>query len=63
MELTDKEIKTIQTMLQEYREHVEEVYSQPEPGFEWDGDESTLFTEVQRRLFTRFDVVSIRYNK
>jgi hypothetical protein len=53
IQLTDKEATTLQDMLQHYREFVEEVYSNVE-------DEESLFTETQRKLFTRFDVVSIR---
>jgi hypothetical protein len=53
LNLTDKEASTLQDMLQHYREFVEEVYKEVE-------DEESLFTDTQRRLFTRFDVVSIR---
>lgn len=53
LQLTDKETDTLQSMLQHYREFVEEVYKDVE-------DEESLFTETQRKLFTRFDVVSIR---
>ena len=56
IQLTDKEANTLQDMLQHYREFVEEVYNEVE-------DEESLFTETQRRLFTRFDVVSIRRMK
>jgi hypothetical protein len=56
LQLTDKEANTLQDMLQHYREFVEEVYNEVE-------DEESLFTETQRRLFTRFDVVSIRRMK
>lgn len=56
IQLTDKEANTLQSMLQHYREFVEEVYNEVE-------DEESLFTETQRRLFTRFDVVSIRRMK
>jgi len=60
MELTDKEMKTLQDMLQSYREFTEEVYQEHS---DWDGTPETLFTPVQRQLFTRFDVVSIKYNR
>ena len=60
MELTDKEMKTLQDMLQSYREFTEEVYQEHS---DWDGTPETLFTPVQRNLFTRFDVVSIKYNR
>jgi len=60
MELTDKEMKTLQDMLQSYREFTEEVYREHS---DWDGTPETLFTPVQRQLFTRFDVVSIKYNR
>ena len=60
MELTDKEMKTLQDMLQSYREFTEEVYQEHS---DWDGTPETLFTSVQRSLFTRFDVVSIKYNR
>ena len=60
MELTDKELETLQDMLQSYREFTEEVYREHSG---WDGTPETLFTPVQRSLFTRFDVVSIKYNR
>ena len=60
MELTDKEMKTLQDMLQSYREFTEEVYQEHS---DWDGTPETLFTPIQRSLFTRFDVVSIKYNR
>ena len=60
MELTDKEMKTLQDMLQSYREFTEEVYRKHS---DWDGTPETLFTPIQRSLFTRFDVVSIKYNR
>jgi hypothetical protein len=56
MELTTKELSTLQEMLQHYREFQEELYQN------YDNPE-TLFTETQRKLFTRFDVVSIKYNR
>jgi hypothetical protein len=56
MQFTDKEFETLQSMLQTYREHEEELYNYPE-------DSTTLFTATQLRLFNRFDVVSINYNK
>lgn len=53
LELDQKEFSTLQDMLQAYREFQEEVYDiydEPE----------RLFTEAQRKIFTRFDVVSIK---
>lgn len=52
LHLTDKEAKALQDMLQHYREFQEEVYGHPD-------DPDSLFTEAQRRIFTRFDVISI----
>ena len=60
MELTTKELETLQDMLQSYREFTEEVYREHS---NWDGTPETLFTPIQRSLFTRFDVVSIKYNR
>jgi len=59
MELTDRELSALQDMLQTYREFTEEIYQDSD----WDGTPETLFTPVQRQLFTRFDVVSITYHK
>jgi hypothetical protein len=59
MELTDRELSALQDMLQAYREFTEEIYQDSD----WDGTPETLFTPVQRQLFTRFDVVSITYHK
>ena len=59
MELTSKELSVLQEMLQTYRELTEETYRE---NTDWDGTPETLFTPVQRKLFTRFDVVSINYN-
>ena len=56
MELTSKELTALQEMLQTYREFEEEKYNYPE-------DLSTLFTETQRRLFKRFDITSIKYQR
>ena len=53
MDLTEKEYSALQEMLQHYRDFSEENYNYPE-------DEATLFTATQRRLFNRFDVVSIK---
>ena len=53
MEFTDQEWSTLQDMLQYYRESQEEIYDYPD-------DPATLFTKTQRRLFTRFDVISIK---
>jgi hypothetical protein len=58
MELTDRERSTLQDMLQAYRELQEELYQDSD----WDGRPETLFTPTQRSLFTRFDVVSIKYH-
>lgn len=60
MELTDKELRALQEMVQSYREFTEEVYREHS---DWDGTPETLFTPVQRQLFTRFDAVSINYNR
>ena len=59
MELTAKELATLQDMLQTYREFTEEIYQDSD----WDGTPETLFTPTQRQLFTRFDVVSINYTR
>lgn len=53
LSLTTQERKALVDMLQEYREHQEELYDHPD-------DPETLFTQAQRQLFTRFDVVSIK---
>lgn len=53
LQLTDKETKALQDMLQHYREFQEEVYDHPD-------DPDSLFTEAQHRIFTRFDVISIK---
>jgi len=53
LSLTTQERKALVDMLQEYREHQEELYDYPD-------DPETLFTQAQRQLFTRFDVVSIK---
>jgi len=60
MELTDKELTALQEMVQTYREFTEEVYREHS---DWDGTPETLFTPVQRQLFTRFDAVSITYSR
>jgi hypothetical protein len=52
MEFNDKEFAALQDMLQTYRDLQEEVYGSPE-------DDALLFTATQRRLFTRFDVISV----
>jgi hypothetical protein len=59
MELTDREHSTLQDMLQCYRDLQEDLYQ--DSG--WDGQPETLFTPTQRSLFTRFDVVSIKYHR
>ena len=53
LSLTSQERTALINMLQEYREHQEELYDYPD-------DPATLFTKTQRRLFTRFDVISIK---
>ena len=53
MDFTDKEWTTLQEILQSYREFEEEKYPDND-------DPETLFTSTQRRLFTRFDVISIK---
>ena len=60
MELTFQELVALQEMVQTYREFTEEVYREHS---DWDGTPESLFTPVQRQLFTRFDVVSITYNR
>ena len=52
MDFNDKEFAALQDMLQTYRDLQEEVHGCPE-------DDATLFTATQRRLFTRFDVISV----
>ena len=56
LQLADKELRTLQEMLQHYREFQEELYQN------YDNPE-ILFTETQRKLFTRFDVVSVKYTR
>ena len=58
MELNARERFALQNMLQTYREFQEELYQDSD----WDGRPETLFTPTQRGLFTRFDVVSIKYH-
>jgi hypothetical protein len=53
---TASELYTLQDILQSYAELQEQVYNHPE-------DPATLFTQTQRKLFRRFDVVSIRRNR
>ena len=50
---TTEERRAFVNMLQEYREHQEELYDYP-------NNPDSLFTKAQRQLFTRFDVVSIK---
>ena len=52
MEFNDKEFAALQDMLQTYRDLQEEVHEYPD-------DEASIFTATQRRLFTRFDVISV----
>jgi len=59
VELTTKELSTLQDMLQTYREFTEDLYED----FDWNGEPETLFTPTQRQLFTRFDVISIKYTR
>lgn len=51
--LTSQERTALINMLQEYREHQEELYDYPD-------NPENLFTKAQRQLFTRFDVISIK---
>jgi len=53
LSLTTQERTALVNMLQEYREHQEELYNYPD-------DPENLFTKAQRQLFTRFDVISIK---
>lgn len=56
MELTTKELSTLQDMLQHYREFQEELYQNTD-------SPETLFTSTQRQLFTKFDVISVKYTR
>jgi hypothetical protein len=56
LQLADKELRTLQEMLQHYREFQEELYQNHD-------NPEVLFTETQRKLFTRFDVVSVKYTR
>jgi len=53
LSLTTQERTALINMLQEYREHQEELYDYPD-------NPENLFTKAQRQLFTRFDVISIK---
>ncbi len=53
LSLTSQERTALINMLQEYREHQEELYNYPD-------NPENLFTKAQRQLFTRFDVISIK---
>ena len=53
LSLTSQERTALVNMLQEYREHQEELYNYPD-------NTDSLFTQAQRQLFTRFDVISIK---
>ena len=53
LSLTSQERTALVNMLQEYREHQEELYDYPD-------NPENLFTKAQRQLFTRFDVISIK---
>ena len=53
LSLTSQERTALINMLQEYREHQEELYDYPD-------NPDNLFTKAQRQLFTRFDVISIK---
>jgi hypothetical protein len=53
LSLTSQERTALINMLQEYREHQEELYDYPD-------NPENLFTKAQRQLFTRFDVISIK---
>ena len=48
-ELTDKQLLTLQDMLQHYKEFQEELYKYP--------DSQKLFTQTQFQLFSLFDIV------
>ena len=61
MEFTDKEYEALQDMMQTYRELQEEIYG-GDKQWGWDGNPETLFSKTQLRLFTKFDVVSIKYD-
>jgi hypothetical protein len=60
LQLADKELAALQEMVQTYREFTEEVYQEHS---DWDGTPETLFTSTQRQLFTKFDVVSVKYTR
>ena len=49
--LTEKQLSSLQDMLQHYKEFQEELYDYP--------PEDTLFTKTQRELFQIFDIRSI----
>lgn len=53
LSLTSQERTALINMLQEYREHQEELYDYPD-------NPENLFTKAQRQLFTRFDIISIK---
>jgi len=53
LSLTSQERTALINMLQEYREHQEELY-------DYLDNPENLFTKAQRQLFTRFDVISIK---
>ena len=53
LSLTSQERTALINMLQEYREHQEVLYDHPD-------NPENLFTNAQRQLFTRFDVISIK---
>lgn len=52
-DFTEKEREAFINILQEYRDHQEDLYGCPE-------DPLTLFTPPQVKLFTRFDIVSVK---
>jgi hypothetical protein len=56
LQLADKEMRSLQDMLQHYREFQEELYQNHD-------NPEILFTSTQRQLFTKFDVVSIKYTR
>lgn len=60
MDLNEKEYAAISDMLQTYRDLQEEIYDYANND---SVTEETLFTVTQRRLFARFDVVSVNYKK
>lgn len=46
---TEKQLKSLQDMMQHYKEFQEELYNYPSP--------ETLFTQTQRELFKMLEIV------